>query len=93
MNAVVTYKIANENVAIGIPRSSIAHISAILPPTLQMGADAANPANCLPMTSVAAFLASALGNVKIKKNNMLSMYGRRLPETSDNGAKNNGLRG
>lgn len=82
---------ANENVAIGRPRSSTAQISATLPPTLQIGADAASPANCLPITRVAAFFARALGRVNIKKNRMLMLYGSRRPVTSDNGAKNNGL--
>jgi len=87
----VTYprKMANENAAIGIPRSSTAQISAILqdhnqelmyhqqkrfktylPPTLQIGADAASPANILPTTSVAEFLARADGRVKMKRPKM-----------------------
>ncbi len=40
----ITYKIVMENTAIGIPLSSIAQISAMLPPTLHIGAEAAKPA-------------------------------------------------
>jgi len=44
-----------------------------LPPTLHIGALAEMPANSLPITRVAEFLANALGNVKMKYKNMVVM--------------------
>jgi len=70
------------NKAMGIPRSSTAQISEIVPPTLVIGADEAIPANYnmsvvnartaqgrltnLPASMVPIFWAKAEGSVKIK---------------------------
>jgi hypothetical protein len=55
-----------EKIAMGAPRCSIDHTSAIVPPTLHIGAEAAKPASILPMMRVAPFFARALGRVKMK---------------------------
>lgn len=89
----MTYKMVPENMAIGAPRFSISQTSAMVPPTLHMGAEAARPAIMRATTRVAAFFARALGRVKMKYRKRLMQYIGRRPNTSDSGARNRGLRG
>lgn len=61
-----THKIVPEKIPIGAPRFSVSQTSAIVPPTLHMGAEAARPAIIRGTMSVPATWARALGRVNMK---------------------------
>ena len=72
--------------AMGTPRSSVFHISASVPPTSVMGAEKAIPAIARVTRSVAMFLATAPGIVKMTASSKVLAYIGLLPTISLSGA-------